>query len=68
MNSQQYSSPWERWKEHPRPASEDIKQARLSICHSCEFFDKELESCNNCGCFMPEYTAVLNQSCPVHKW
>lgn len=41
---------------------------RISICHSCEFFNAEHNKCNNCGCFLEFKAAWNSEKCPVDKW
>ena len=45
-----------------------IKDDRLEICKTCEFYNHESTKCRKCGCFM-EYKAMLPYvDCPIGKW
>jgi hypothetical protein len=48
--------------------SDDIKNTRLSICKSCEFFDLQSQRCYKCGCFMAIKTYLKAEKCPIGKW
>lgn len=41
---------------------------RLSICESCEYLDKSIYRCSQCGCFMKSKTQLASASCPLNKW
>lgn len=49
-------------------ATAEKAAARLEICKSCEFFDKEKERCFKCGCFMKTKVHLEMSGCPVNKW
>jgi hypothetical protein len=49
-------------------AAKDLAKSRLSICRNCEYLDKKLVVCMQCGCFMKLKTTLENATCPVHKW
>ena len=51
-----------------RRASKDLAKSRLDICRQCEFLDKKLVVCMQCGCFMKLKTTLHEASCPVGKW
>lgn len=51
----------------PRSDRELIEQ-RLSICNSCEWFNKRLAKCKKCGCFMKLKTTLQKAKCPLEKW
>lgn len=51
----------------PRTPSE-LKEDRLAICRSCEFFNHRLEQCTKCGCFMRLKTTLNRAHCPIQKW
>lgn len=48
--------------------NEDIAISRISICESCEFFDKNSVRCNSCGCFLKIKTRWASEKCPIGKW
>ena len=45
-----------------------VKQQRLDICHDCESYSSKLNSCKQCGCYLPAKTAFANTNCPIGKW
>lgn len=47
---------------------EEVQQARLEICHGCEYFLKESNRCGSCGCFLGTKTKWSTSSCPLGKW
>jgi|SRR5690606_36547048 len=58
-------------KDGFQDVSDEIYQERLSICKSCEFYDKEQNKCSQCGCTMAGESGfksklrMANQSCPL---
>lgn len=51
----------------PRSDKELIED-RLKICNSCEFLNKRLMKCRQCGCFMKLKTTLREAKCPLEKW
>lgn len=47
---------------------ESVRQQRLRICEECSSFSSKLNSCKECGCYMPAKVSFANTSCPVGKW
>lgn len=47
--------------------NEEIDQ-RMSICKSCEHFNKERETCKICGCACALKASWLSSNCPLNKW
>ena len=47
---------------------EDIKEQRLSICKSCDKFNAENTTCNECGCFLQIKSYWASEKCPLDKW
>jgi hypothetical protein len=45
-----------------------IREERLAICNSCDFFNKNTTACNKCGCIMSIKTNLPDAVCPVGKW
>lgn len=45
-----------------------LREDRLAICRSCEFFNHRLEQCTKCGCFMKLKTTLERAHCPIQKW
>jgi hypothetical protein len=60
--------------EHTKTGGQNVtaeeKQARLDICNSCEFFNKDNNRCGKCGCMMQIKTGWASSSCPLNppKW
>ena len=46
----------------------EVANARLEICNSCEYFEKEPGRCRKCGCFMVAKANLLKSGCPLNKW
>ena len=46
----------------------DIKDIRMDICKSCEWFRPKTQTCKKCGCFMAAKSMLLNAKCPIGKW
>lgn len=43
-------------------------QKRISICNSCELYDKTHDKCEKCGCYI-HFKCILNtEICPINKW
>lgn len=57
----------------PKASKEEIEK-RWTICNSCEYFSKNENLCNICGCNLSNKKEFLNklawadQECPIHKW
>jgi hypothetical protein len=51
-----------------KTVGEEIKLERLSICNSCEDFNKTIKTCKQCGCYMPAKSMLAASSCPSNKW
>ncbi len=49
-------------------ASEEASYARMELCYSCDFLDKESVKCKRCGCFMKIKTRLESSKCPISKW
>ena len=47
---------------------EEISEARLEVCRSCEFYRERTNQCKKCGCFMKLKTKLENARCPLGKW
>lgn len=48
--------------------SNEIRQNRMNVCLSCEWYDAEQVRCKSCGCFLEQKTQYTSQSCPQNKW
>jgi hypothetical protein len=47
-------------------ASDQLKDARLSICKRCQF--KQGDYCQACSCYMPLKASWLDSDCPKGLW
>lgn len=47
---------------------QEVLEERLAICHACEFFNKEMNRCGKCGCFLNVKAKWKSSSCPISKW
>ena len=48
--------------------SDEIYEKRMSICHGCPKFNKELKKCNECGCFLTVKARLSGMKCPLNHW
>jgi hypothetical protein len=48
--------------------SNEIKEQRLTICRSCEYYDASQVRCKHCGCFLEHKTSFALDSCPIDRW
>jgi hypothetical protein len=48
--------------------TKEVREERLKICYSCEFFIHASERCTKCGCFMETKTLFKQTKCPIDKW
>lgn len=46
----------------------DVKSSRLQICKQCDKFEKSIDRCTECGCFMQVKAAIKQAKCPLGKW
>ena len=51
-----------------KTVSEEVKLKRLETCSTCEFFNKSMNLCKQCGCYMPAKSMFANSECPELKW
>ncbi|NDG31545.1 hypothetical protein EB118_15940 [bacterium] len=64
-------------------ANNQIKQSRIDICRSCEFFEQQsmagffglpsntsivVDKCTVCGCFISLKASITIEKCPKNKW
>lgn len=49
-------------------SDKQLIESRLEICNNCEWLDKRLTRCRQCGCFMKLKTTLRRAECPLHKW
>ncbi len=52
-------------KENDR-VSEEVYEARLSVCKSCEFLNAG--TCGACGCYVELRAVAKTGKCPYKKW
>ena len=43
-------------------------EKRMEICKACEFFDRKLKRCKDCGCFLIAKARLGGAKCPQGKW
>jgi hypothetical protein len=61
------AKPWDLINGSKR-SPEDIKNERLAICDTCEFFKHSTRQCRKCGCFMDLKSRLDKANCPMKKW
>ena len=44
--------PWDLLNPNEPKSEKDLKDHRLEICSTCEFFKPSTNQCRKCGCFM----------------
>ena len=44
------------------------QKIRITICSTCESYDRGFMRCKKCGCFMPIKTRLLNVACHFDHW
>lgn len=60
--------PWDLFNKNIGRVTDEIRERRLEICRTCEFFVSITQQCKKCGCIMPAKASLPNASCPVHYW
>lgn len=48
-------------------ADPKTRNERLKICYSCEF-QRNMNRCGKCGCFLKTKTIFNTSTCPINKW
>lgn len=48
--------------------SEEVKQQRLAVCKTCNWYDESQDRCRECGCYMDHKAGYALDSCPIDKW
>lgn len=46
----------------------EVKQLRLNICKSCEYYNSTFVQCKQCGCLLEIKTLWATEKCPLDKW
>lgn len=49
-------------------SDKELIESRLKICNTCEWFNKRLVKCRQCGCFMKLKSTLKQAECPIGKW
>jgi hypothetical protein len=49
-------------------ASQEVQDSRRSICDSCEFYNSEMDMCEECGCLIARKIFEVSDTCPQGKW
>lgn len=49
-------------------SDKELIEYRLSICNQCPWFNKKMQQCRKCGCFMSLKTTLKKAKCPVGNW
>lgn len=60
--------PWDMVNPNVQHVSEDIQQARYSMCLECPELINLTKQCKKCGCLMPMKTKLKHAECPLGKW
>jgi hypothetical protein len=47
---------------------DSIRETRMNICKSCEYFCKDRIKCKKCGCPLVKKIAFCGSKCPIKKW
>jgi hypothetical protein len=48
--------------------SDEVRESRLEMCRSCEYYDDSQIRCRHCGCFLEHKARFALDSCPIDKW
>ena len=48
--------------------SDEVKESRLTICRTCEYYDETQVRCKHCGCMLEHKAKFALDSCPIDKW
>ena len=68
MDEEREVKPWDLLNPNAPRSGAELKESRLAICRTCEYFKPALEKCRKCGCFMRLKTELENAKCPIGKW
>lgn len=68
MASNLLSSLWKAAKDGFQTSEDEEVNRRISICNQCEFFRKEQNQCEKCGCYLSLKTRLESSNCPIGKW
>jgi hypothetical protein len=59
---------WDLFNPNVNRSTQELRDARLSICRGCERFEPVLERCLECGCLMKLKVTLQDASCPLGRW
>ena len=45
-----------------------LSSKRMTICRTCEHFQRRFSICGKCGCVLPIKTRFPMMKCPIGKW
>lgn len=45
-----------------------VKDARLQICSTCQFYDEVEHRCTDCGCYLSNKVRFSASKCPLDFW
>lgn len=48
--------------------SDDVKEERLKICRTCDYFAPRQRRCKHCGCWLEHKAKFIASTCPIDKW
>jgi hypothetical protein len=60
--------PWEVLNPDTDWVSDEVRNARYSICKSCPEFLVLTTQCKQCGCVMKIKSGMEKATCPIGKW
>lgn len=49
-------------------APNHVKDARLQICSTCQWYDEASNRCLDCGCYLSNKVRFSASSCPLGFW
>lgn len=68
MDKEREVKPWDLLNPNMPRSGDELKESRLAICRTCEYFKPRTEQCRKCGCFMKLKTSLEQAKCPIGKW
>jgi len=63
----QFATEVTRWGAGGFKISE-VAEERMQVCATCDYFNMDYATCQQCGCFMPAKTKLSTSHCPIGKW
>jgi hypothetical protein len=49
-------------------ATDEEVAKRQAICNDCEYYAKDSQRCQKCGCFLKIKIKLETEHCPIQKW